>query len=625
MATRIQNRRGLASEWTAVNPILAPGEQGVELDTGKVKAGNGRNAWNQLPYIDAETEYIDGPVTSVNGRAGDVTVSAADIGLGSVANTPAVPMSSRGAANGVATLNTSLQVPVAQIPEIPRTKLAAAVQASLDKADANVQYQRGGANGVAPLDSNSLLPVANVPEIPRAKLAPSVLNSLERADTNVQYARNVADGVAPLDSSVQLPVANLPAVPKSKLASDVQVTLSHADIVWAWYAANNQQTTVTNTSAPTISGTAEVGQVQTSSTGSWSVTPTSYAYQWKRDGAAISNATSSTYTAVSADANTTLTVTVTASASGYTSGSATSTGRNITETSTGIPVAITNTTAPTISGSSTPGSTLTTTTGTWSENSISYSYQWLRNGSAISGATTATYVLTSTDIGLPVSVRVTASRTGYTSGVATSNSITARTESTKQGTRLTSDTYSGAAVTTMSGQSTDAGLGGVVQNYATSGGQSWVRDGNGHLVPGPTPGTQTLILNTATTDHRAKWAVRSVTSGSLFFDVRRFSTTVTGDYFSLQLNPTTGTAYLINRTSGNSPSTTTVGVAIPVTLSEPHTYEVEVKGTTLRWWLDDALVDTVETSLTPTGNFVGVRMTSASIFDIDSVEVFTGV
>lgn len=52
MATRIrfQLRRGRASEWRSVNPVLLQGEPGVETDTGKLKIGDGAAAWNALPY-----------------------------------------------------------------------------------------------------------------------------------------------------------------------------------------------------------------------------------------------------------------------------------------------------------------------------------------------------------------------------------------------------------------------------------------------------------------------------------------------------------------------------------------------------------------------------------------------
>lgn len=53
MATLMQQRRGTAAEWTAVNPILAAGEIGVEIDTGIVKVGDGVTTWGNLktPYI----------------------------------------------------------------------------------------------------------------------------------------------------------------------------------------------------------------------------------------------------------------------------------------------------------------------------------------------------------------------------------------------------------------------------------------------------------------------------------------------------------------------------------------------------------------------------------------------
>jgi hypothetical protein len=55
---RIQVRRGLASEWTAANPVLAAGEMGVETDTNKFKFGNGTDTWTALSYAAADTAAI---------------------------------------------------------------------------------------------------------------------------------------------------------------------------------------------------------------------------------------------------------------------------------------------------------------------------------------------------------------------------------------------------------------------------------------------------------------------------------------------------------------------------------------------------------------------------------------
>jgi hypothetical protein len=51
MATRMQQRRGTASQWTTANPILAAGEIGFETDTNQFKMGDGTNTWANLSYF----------------------------------------------------------------------------------------------------------------------------------------------------------------------------------------------------------------------------------------------------------------------------------------------------------------------------------------------------------------------------------------------------------------------------------------------------------------------------------------------------------------------------------------------------------------------------------------------
>lgn len=76
----------------------------------------------------------------------------------------------------------------------------------------------------------------------------------------------------------------------------------------------------TNSTIPTISGTAQVGQTLTASQGTWTGSPTSYAYHWNRSGSAIAGATSATYAPVSGDIGATLTCTVTATNAGGSAG-----------------------------------------------------------------------------------------------------------------------------------------------------------------------------------------------------------------------------------------------------------------------------------------------------------------
>jgi len=51
MATRMQQRRGTALQWSGANPILAAGEIGFESDTNQFKIGDGVNHWEDLSYF----------------------------------------------------------------------------------------------------------------------------------------------------------------------------------------------------------------------------------------------------------------------------------------------------------------------------------------------------------------------------------------------------------------------------------------------------------------------------------------------------------------------------------------------------------------------------------------------
>lgn len=53
MAVQIQLRNDTSSNWTLINPLLAQGEIGVELDTDRIKIGNGIDRWNNRPYTNS--------------------------------------------------------------------------------------------------------------------------------------------------------------------------------------------------------------------------------------------------------------------------------------------------------------------------------------------------------------------------------------------------------------------------------------------------------------------------------------------------------------------------------------------------------------------------------------------
>ena len=77
---QFQFRRGLASEWTSANPVLAAGEMGIETDTHKIKIGNGTTNWGLLTYglfaTDLQLTTAVGATTNIAVSITNTTVSS---------------------------------------------------------------------------------------------------------------------------------------------------------------------------------------------------------------------------------------------------------------------------------------------------------------------------------------------------------------------------------------------------------------------------------------------------------------------------------------------------------------------------------------------------------------------
>jgi hypothetical protein len=204
-------------------------------------------------------------------------------------------------------------------------------------------------------------------------------------------------------------------------AISVRVTATRSGYVTT--AATSAATTVgrafTVSPQPTVTGTIAVGKKVTASHAAWGPSPVTLTYQWYRGSSKISGATAKTYTLVAADAGKTVKVKVKGVKSGYTT---------VTRTSPGVavPRVLTVPSKVTLSGTPTVGSTVTAAPGTWGPSPVTLAYQWLRDGAAISKATSKTYTLVSADAGHELSVRVTGSKSGYTSVSRTSATVDAK-------------------------------------------------------------------------------------------------------------------------------------------------------------------------------------------------------
>ena len=176
-----------------------------------------------------------------------------------------------------------------------------------------------------------------------------------------------------------------------------------------------------NTVEPRITGSATVGSTLNATQGSWSGSPTSFAYQWvrcPRDGglptgancAAIGGASTSSYVVANADVGHRLRVRVTATNLDGSSTAASNATARVPAPDAGRPA---NVQPPTLSGTPTEGQTLRVTPGTWNGvQPITFTFEWLRCDTAGNncivqpGFNDDAYTLRDGDIGKTVRARV---------------------------------------------------------------------------------------------------------------------------------------------------------------------------------------------------------------------------
>jgi hypothetical protein len=177
-----------------------------------------------------------------------------------------------------------------------------------------------------------------------------------------------------------------------------------------------------NSLAPSVTGIARTGETISASTGTWSGSPTAYAYQWKRSLTSsgsysdIPTATSSTYLVSESDVGYFVKAAVVATNVAGSSSAVLSS-----QTSVVVDIAPTNTAIPVITGTARTGATLTASNGSWTGSPTSYTYQWKRANTVggsytdIAPAVNSTYVLTDSDIGKHIKVAVSAINSAGTS------------------------------------------------------------------------------------------------------------------------------------------------------------------------------------------------------------------
>jgi len=164
---------------------------------------------------------------------------------------------------------------------------------------------------------------------------------------------------------------------------------------------------------PFLVGIVRVGEPKAAMIGTW---PAGFVqkYQWLRGGVAIAGATAATYTPTSLDNGKGLSLRVTGTHA--TLGTAVVTSPQVTVIA-GTLIAP----KPVITGTARVGGKLTAKAGTWTSGT-KLTYRWYANGVAISNAKYSTLTLSSGLYGKRITVKVTGTKSGYTTVTATSSS-----------------------------------------------------------------------------------------------------------------------------------------------------------------------------------------------------------
>lgn len=179
MALRIQLRRDTAANWTANNPILLPGELGIEVDTLKFKIGNG-SRWNAI------TSYA--------------------LKLGE--------------ANGIATLNSSGKIQSTQLPD------SLSVTADLNAALASLTT-----NSISEGTTNKYFTNQRAIDAVSSSISSAIATETSNRNAAIATAKTEAINTASIDASNKSLTAKNEAIVAAGLNADTKDTAAIAQAV----------------------------------------------------------------------------------------------------------------------------------------------------------------------------------------------------------------------------------------------------------------------------------------------------------------------------------------------------------------------------------------------------------
>jgi hypothetical protein len=189
---RIQVRRGTASQWTSVNPILAAGEMGVESDTNLFKFGNGSSTWTALAYAN-NSDVAIGEISQ------DAINTALSMGAGLT----------KSYNDGTNTIQITVDSTVVALKSYVDTGDAASVSTASADATTKANAAQAAAISAAATDATTK---ANAARAAAEATAAAALSSLSNTvDTDFVPVSDLGqpNGVATLNASTKIPTSQI--------------------------------------------------------------------------------------------------------------------------------------------------------------------------------------------------------------------------------------------------------------------------------------------------------------------------------------------------------------------------------------------------------------------------------
>ncbi len=405
------------------------------------------------------------------------------------------------------------------------------------------------------------------------------------ADTGLTFL-NSPQGHVPFEGKVY----DFVLISSSDAVREENLAALHASLL-SEYAITPDDLAPYEIFAPTIVGDPINGQSVTVDTGTWAAYPTpTFTYQWQRDGANITGETNASYTIVLADVGSDITCEVTAT---------NSEGSKMVETaavegspSAGPPV---NVNVPSIYGPPVDAKTIYANVGMWSGvPAPTYTYQWRRNGTDISGETGQSFSPV-TEVGNTITVRVTGTNASG-SASATSPGVVILPE----GSFTPPDNFALTAWYDPSDLGSIVHSGGAVsQLNDKTGTDLHATQATGSLQP--TTGTRTIGgLNVLDFDNRTE--EMNMPAGTLFLgndDSTVFvvgnldSTHTSGCHFFRGFSSSGGSRYFIQGVSSNFAARMGSGSSLTTAHNtSDHIFAIRRSGSTFEFWIDGTLIGT---------------------------------